>query len=545
MKKKVLFLSEAPWYSTGYSVYGNQVLKRLVQNPSLDVAQIAIYASSDDPHVKDFPWKIYGNKPSSNHPQYKTYQVSPSAQFGDFSFNEVLLDFNPHFVLDIRDWWMIEFQQRSPFRNFFKWAIMPTVDAEPQNNQWINTYESADAVFTYSEFGRDVLLNQCDNIKFLDIASPAASECFTPVANKAQHKSQCGLRPDSLIFGTVMRNQKRKLYPDLFESFREFLNLSNRNDVFLYCHTYYPDIGWNIPELLDTYSLSNRVLFTYKCKKCGKITTDFFQDAMQFCKSCGNFTNALVGIGNSITEKELAKIYNIFDVYIQYANSEGFGMPQLEAAYCGLPVVSIYYSAMKSVIDNIGGIGVNPIAFSKECETGCNRAIPNNQEFIDILLRLSEKTKDELKNIGTSVCNKARKAYSWDQTANKWMDYILNTEIIPEHLSWKSPSKLFSPAHAIPEQLTTSLDKVNFIFNNVLGKPEWIGGYLWRRVLRDCSFGYRCENLEHDFYFNESHIQSYSTVKPFSIDEAMKEMTNFRLQMNHWEQARLEKFKIS
>jgi len=307
MKKKVLFLSEAPWYSTGYSVYGNQVLKRLVQNPSLDVAQIAVYASSDDPHVKDFPWKIYGNKPSSNHPQYKTYQVSPSAQFGDFSFNEVLLDFNPHFVLDIRDWWMIEFQQRSPFRNFFKWAIMPTVDAEPQNNQWINTYESADAVFTYSEFGRDVLLNQCDNIKFLDIASPAASECFTPVANKAQHKSQCGLRPDSLIFGTVMRNQKRKLYPDLFESFREFLNLSNRNDVFLYCHTYYPDIGWNIPELLDTYSLSNRVLFTYKCKKCGKITTDFFQDAMQFCKSCGNFTNALVGIGNSITEKEVAQ----------------------------------------------------------------------------------------------------------------------------------------------------------------------------------------------------------------------------------------------
>jgi hypothetical protein len=331
-----------------------------------------------------------------------------------------------------------------------------------------------------------------------------------------------------------MRNQKRKLYPDLFESFREFLNVSKRDDVFLYCHTYYPDIGWNIPDLLDTYSLSNRVLFTYKCKKCGKITTDFFQDAVQFCKSCGNFTNALVGIANSITEEELAKIYNLFDVYIQYANSEGFGMPQLEAAYCGLPVVSVYYSAMKSVIDNIGGIGVEPIAFSKECETGCNRAVPNNQQFIEILLQLSEKTPEELHNIGSN----------WDNTAKKWMDYIINTDVIPESNAWKSPSKLFHPASFMPPELTTSLDRVNFIFNNVLGKPEWIGGYLWRRVLRDCSFGYRCENLEQDFYFNESHIQSYTSVKPFSVDEAMKEMTNFRLQMNHWEKARLEKFKI-
>jgi hypothetical protein len=39
-------------------------------------------------------------------------------KFGEFSFNNVLLDFMPDFVMDIRDWWMLEFEERSPFREF-------------------------------------------------------------------------------------------------------------------------------------------------------------------------------------------------------------------------------------------------------------------------------------------------------------------------------------------------------------------------------------------------------------------------------------------
>ena len=541
--KKVLFVSEAPWYSTGYSVYTNQVLQRIVGYPGIEFAQLAIYASDDDPNISKYPWKIYGNKPNKSHPNIQAYNTNPTAQFGDFTFNEVLLDFNPDIVIDIRDWWMIEFEQRSPFRDFYKWAIMPTVDAEPQNAQWISTYESADAAFAYSEFGRDTLFKQCDNMKFLDVASPAASKAFKPVENKSEHRSSLGVASDALIIGTVMRNQKRKLYPDLFKSFREFLNRSKNPHAYLYCHTYYPDIGWSMPDLLDEYKLSNRVLFTYKCKKCGCISTDFFQDALQYCKKCNGFSNAIVGISNPITEDELAGIYNTFDIYVQYANSEGFGMPQLEAAYCDLPVIATYYSAMESVIDNIGGIGIKPIAFSKECETGCNRAIPDNEKFIEVLLDLSKKSKQEISNIGKEVGDRARKHYTWDDTARKWLQYIVNEQVFDHNSTWKSAPRIFQPAQSIPSNVTSITDKVNFLFTNVLGKPEWIGGYFWRRVLRDCTFGYRCDNVDGNFYFNESHIQTYGNNKPFSIDEAMKELLNFRTQLNHWEKARHERNK--
>lgn len=539
-KTKVLFVSESPWFTTGYSVYTTEVLNRLSQQPHLEVAQLGVYAGANDPQLNQYPWKIYPNKPDKDHPNFAAYK-NPTAQFGDFTYNDVLLDFMPDVVMDIRDWWMIEYEQRSPFRNFYNWVIMPTVDAAPQNNQWIATYESADGVFAYSEFGRDTLRSQSDNIKFVDMAPPAASDIFYCHANKDEHKTKHGLNPSSLIIGTVMRNQKRKLYPDLFKAFRKFLDETDKNNVFLYCHTYYPDIGWNIPGLLDEYSLSNRVLFTYKCKSCGAITTDFFQDSLQYCKRCNQFKNQLVGINNSITEKDLAEIYNLFDVYVQYANSEGFGMPQLEAAYSGLPIISTYYSAMQSVIDNVGGIGIAPISYTKEAETGCLRAIPDNNKFVEVLHNLTSKTTSEIRQIGMNVMKKAKKHYTWDDTANKWLQYINNVPLKDLNTTWLSPPNIKQPNINIPPDIKSITDKVNFIFANVLCMPEWIGGYFWRRVLRDCTYGYRTENVDGNFYFNESHVQSYSQYKPFSIDEAIKELLNYRNQINKWEQARYKK----
>lgn len=539
-KIKVLFVSESPWFTTGYSVYTTEVLSRLSQQKNLEIAQLGVYSGKNDKEINDYPWKIYPNKPEKDHPNYAAYS-NPTAQFGDFTYNEVLLDFMPDIVMDIRDWWMIEFEQRSPFRDFYNWAIMPTVDAKPQNNQWIATYEEADAVFSYSEFGRDTLMAQSDNIKFVDIAPPAASDIFSPVGDKAVHKQKNGVHPESFIVGTVMRNQKRKLYPDLFKAFRAFLNQTNKDNVFLYAHTYYPDIGWSIPELLDEYSLANRVLFTYKCKSCGHISTDFFQDSLQYCKNCKKFKNQLVGINNKMSERDLVSIYNLFDIYVQYANSEGFGMPQLEAAYCGLPVISTYYSAMESVIDNIDGIGIKPLSFTKEAETGCMRAIPDNDAFVKILLDLTNKPIDEIRSIGSKIMNKAKSHYTWNSTASVWLNHINSVELKDLNSTWLSPPRILQPNLNIPNNINGILDKINFLFTDVLRKPEWIGNYFWRRVLRDCTYGYRTENVDGNFYFNESHIQSYNKYKPFSFDDAVKELLNFRKQINQWEEARYKK----
>ena len=105
--------------------------------------------------------------------------------------------------------------------------------------------------------------------------------------------------------------------------------------------------------------------------------------------------------------------------------------------------------------------------------------------------------------------------------------------------TWLSPPRIFEPATTIPSNVTSIVDKVNFIFTDILHKPEWIGSYLWKKVLKDCTFGYRCENVNKDFYFNESHKQSFNSNIPFSFEEACEEMANFRNQLNEWEKGRI------
>jgi glycosyltransferase involved in cell wall biosynthesis len=543
-KKRILWVNEASWKNTGYSVYGREVLSRLCKVPEFEVAELACYATNEDAKKNPREWFVFPNNPGEQSEDYDTYINSPNLTFGEYTFNSVCLDFKPDIVMDIRDWWMFEYQQRCPFRDFFHWAIMPTVDAMPQNPQWINTFATADSVMTYSEFGRDTILNQCNKIKFVDIASPAASDDFFQVSCKATHKDEMGLDSDAFIIGTVMRNQRRKLYPDLFKCFKRLLEKTKHSNIFLHCHTYYPDIGWEIPHLLDMFELNNRVLFTYKCQHCNHVSVDFYRDSASYCNKCGNFSKSFVGIKNPIDEKELNKIYNLFDIYVQYANSEGFGMPQLEAASCGLPIVTVDYSAMQSVANNINAYAVSPIELSMECETGCYRAIPNNEELVLILEKMIQN-RHTLTAKGSSIKEKSKQQYNWDKTAQIWIDHFRTVPIRDWSETWHSPPDIKTPTQTIPADMIDIVDQVNYLFTYVLHKPEWIGNYFWAKTIKDCTFGYRAKNAEEDYYFNESHKPNLHRYEPFDISKAGFDFTNFRNQWNQWEQIRAESINKS
>ena len=544
-RKKILFCSEGHFLPTGYSVYTKEVLSRLSVDPRFEVAELACYVDQAraNEEAKNCNWFIFPNQPAKDSPEWHEYKSQPSYEFGEYTFNHVLLDFMPDFVVDIRDWWMFEFQQRTPFRNFFNWCIMPTVDAAPQNNQWMDTFASADAVFAYSEFGKKVLLEQCQDLNFVDIASPCASQEFDIIHDKAAHKLNFGLSEDSFILGTVMRNQRRKLFPDLFKTFREFLDSNDASNAYLYCHTSYPDIGWEIPQLLQEYGLTNRVLFTYRCKKCGHINPSFFNDVINHCYQCANFTRELVGINNKIERNELSQIYNLFDTYIQYANSEGFGMPQLEASQSGIPVITVDYSAMQSVADNIGALKVPVSHLHMECETGCNRAIPDNSVALQYITDLYNTSSEKRKQMGYNMRQKTISRYNWDDTASKWADYFDKTPVKNHAETWLSAPRILPSATEIPPNLSIK-DQVDFLFNHVLRQPDWIGNHIWKRTLRDLTYKCTTQSTNVDFYFNESHLNNnIRNWGKFDIDLAYTHMAKLREMHNEWEKIRANKIQ--
>ena len=538
-KRRILFCGEASYLSTGYATYTREVLRRLHSTGKYDIAELGTYGKPNEPEINDIPWKFYPNIPDINNTKdVQEYNSNNINQFGAWKFESICLDFKPDIVCDIRDFWMMEFQERSPFRRFYNWTIMPTVDAAPQHKQWILTYANADGVFTYSDWALSSLKEQSGAaINCLGSAPPSADSSYSPVQDKEAHKRSLGFEDGVKIIGTVMRNQRRKLYPDLFEAFRMFLDKSGRTDVYLYCHTSYPDLGWDLPEIMMKCGVASKCLFTYICSECGYVFPDFFKDAISQCKKCNKFSAKLSNVRNGVPVEILSSIVNCFDLYVQYANSEGFGLPQVEAAACGVPVMSVDYSAMSSVIRKLGGTPLKPKTLYKELETGCMRAVPDNEhtaqkfvEFFDLPQAMRMKKGFESRKL-------FEEHYQWNQTADKWEQRFDSVEILPESETWKSPPRIHLPSDRYPEGMDNK-NLVDWLIINVLGEPEKLNSYMSSRLVRDLNYGQTTEGMGGIYYNENSLLDSAPKTMVFNPHDAYKHMLELCNRRNYWEKMR-------
>lgn len=533
MKKKLLLINDFSQSPTGYALYGRNLLSGL-QARGYNVAELACYITPDDKRIKHCSWPVFANKPLD--PERKAaYDANPHAEHGDFSFHQVLLDYKPTHVLDIRDPWAFEFEIRSPLRDYFSQILMPTVDAFPNSPDWIDYYSQANALLTYSEFGRDSIFNQGENFNFMGIASPATSEFFHQklFPEKQMLKDKLSI-PGNYLIGTVMRNQPRKLYADLFEGFRAFLSLSERKDVFLYCHTGFPDLGWNIPELLIEYELTNRVFFTYRCKNCTAVTSRFFSDSVCHCQSCGKFENCIAGPNNGLTDPELSCIYNCMDGYIQLSKNEGFGVPLIEAASCGVPIAAMPYSATESILNNLGGYRISIESFEKEASTGRMLAKPNQVSLIEAFHYFCDTSKETLYILGSQFSEKCKTVYSWIQVVDSWIRAIEKAKRAKR--KWDEPIIQYQPGPML--DIKGPAYQATYLLTHVLGRPQMVGGQLWRRLVKDLTYNTRVSSFG-DFYFNEMSEKDSLKHISFSYKDAYEEMLKLVEYYNVWEQHRI------
>jgi glycosyltransferase involved in cell wall biosynthesis len=549
-KKRVLFCSEATFLNTGYSTYTREILNYLYSTNKYELAELASYGEQGDPRASNIPWKFYGVIPNNNasKEEKEAYHSSPTNQFGEFRFEDVCLDFKPDIVCDIRDFWMLDFADRSPFRPFFKWCIMPTVDARPQARQWISTYASADACLTYSDWAGEVLKNQSGGkINYLGSSPPSAHSAYQPIENTDGLRALFGINPNAKIIGTVMRNQRRKLYPDLFSAFKKLLDMvENKNEYFLYCHTSYPDLGWDIPELLQEYGLSSRVLFTYICGQTNKPFVSLFRGAVAESPYTHEYCATLSNVRNGLSYEDLAKIINLFDLYVQYANCEGFGLPQVEAAACGIPVAGTDYSAMESVLRQLEGIPITPKALYKELETGCLRAVPDNDLAAQKFYEFFQLPKSIRKKIGNRTRELFLEHFQWHKSGKKWEDYFDSVEIRPDEETWKSPPRIRMPEpkpQKIPEHMSAE-DISTWLISKVLCEPEKLNTFMQARLIRDLMYQSSTASTG-GMYFNESSasFDGRNTRNPFNFDIAYDHFLNLCNRRNAWEHRRIQRIK--
>lgn len=539
-KPKILFCNEFSLLNTGYSTYGLEVMSRLHKKDKYELAELASYLQDDSPQVNALPWKVFPNEPSASDIKAQSiYRSNQLNEFGAWRFEETLLKFQPDIVFAITDWWMHEYQERSPFRRFYNWAIMPTVDATPQHEQWISTFMNADAVFSYSDWGADTLREEGGGlINVKGSAPPGADlETFFPM-DKKQLRKKFSIDEDCFIVGTVMRNQGRKLYPELMEAFALFLKQAPPDmakKTYLYLHTSYPDQGWDIPRLIKRTGIGHKVLVTYKCHRCACVFPSYFMDTRAACPKCGNNEAYMPNVRIGVDRPTLAMINNFFDAYVQYANSEGFGMPQVEAAACGVPVFATDYSAMCDVVRKVKGYPIKVAHLKMDNDFGCYRATPDNQDFVDKLIRFLSKSDRQRIEEGKKARLGVETHYTWDQTASRWEQVF---DEFPIKDAWTSPPRLHTPKKP-PTTFTSNDDFVRWCIEHVFGRPEALNSYLTLRLIRDLNWKTVLANFGASTYHNEtSFLESRVKMREFTEEDVIKELTELCNNWNMWETRR-------
>lgn len=517
-KRRILFCSEAHYLFTGYATYSKEILKRLSKCDDFVVAEHAMYGALGDKRDANANWIYYPNAVQPEDPRWQDYKSSPVNEFGQWRFERILLDFKPDIVCDIRDYWMTSYQGKSPLRPYFNWVWMPTIDSVPQRDEWVEDYISADGIFTYSDWAiKELQEHSAGKINLLGSASPGINpDVLKPVKNKAAHKQAMSFDPDSIVIGTVMRNQVRKLYPDLFRMFRTFLDNTTpeiAKKSYLYIHTAYPDIsGWSIPELIKEFGLGGKILVTYLCRTTNKPFVTYYQGGKTYSPYSNSPTAVLPTVSHGLDIENLANIYNLFDAYIQYSICEGFGMPQVEAAACGVPVMAVDYSAMADVVKKTGGIPIPYDRKFKELGTEAYRVYPDNNRCAELVDEFCRKSPEERQALANTARQAVLDNYTWDRTADIWINHLRNVELTGRQGQWGNhPADLKDVPTQMPE--TNNIPQlVNWFYDEVSNQPDMKYSLAAASLLRDLNLGVRKEGVRTTKIDKEKTFKSFQTA---------------------------------
>lgn len=508
-KIRLLIDSEATYLKTGFSTYFREVIGRLHATGKYEIAELGSYGAPAEvnPLASTIPWKYYHCIPT-NAIEDAEFRKDRENQFGKWKLSWVLSDFKPDIVLLHRDNWMDRHVLENPLRDKFLVFWMPTVDGYPQKWEWLRDYEQVDVLLTYSYFGKRVLEEQSrcplaqrhgrKPLSVSNVAQPGTDiNVYKPVSREVAY-AKFGVPAHVKFIGTVMRNQPRKLFDRLIQSFAQFKRNHpiESKDVYLLLHTSIPDVGWDIPELVARSNMQDWVRYTYMCDECHKVMISHFIGSPTQCVFCGakpSNKNSAMHTPNTqvgVDDETLASIYNLMYVYVQGSIAEGDGMPVNEAKACGIPTLCSDYSALSEKARNGGAIPINNATIFTE--TGSNhpgsegtmqwRSLFDKKDLVRKFVKLfkDEGYRDKLAREAREC---AEKFYNWDLTAKKWEALIDTIELKDRSRTWESTLEVKElPKEQPPEDV--ELEKyIEWCYKNILkrsgvdpeGLKHWSG----------------------------------------------------------------------
>lgn len=304
----------------------------------------------------------------------------PMDKFGLHTFDKVVEDYKPDLVFAIGDEWMVRHAVTSKYRNTYKLVLYCPIDGSPIPADWLETFNGADVMVAYGEFGKRVMQSRDNSIKVEIIPHGVDLSVYRPKENVKRPKKAL---ENAFFIGCVARNQPRKMLPRLLKMFSLFvkpwikcnkcgittsMDTSDRcgycgsvdiigfpakDDAYLYLHCSQNDLsGWDILELCNRLEIGKKVMYP---------------------------RNNVVGTG--VPDFIMADFYNMFDVFTLPTSGEGFGLPILEAMACGTPTLVTNYSGHLDFCKGVSEL-IAVSEYVTEPKTNIERAIVDISDYV-------------------------------------------------------------------------------------------------------------------------------------------------------------------
>ncbi len=347
---KIMWQSNAPWVRTGYGVQTRLTCERIQRSERHKIVGLFAFYGIEGGTINWGDIPVFGRHPQS-HPF--------GADLLSFYSKRVKADV----AITLIDAWVQEPDALPPD---VRWVPYFPIDHDPVPPLVLEKVRKAFARIVYSRFAEAQM--KAAGIDCFYVPHMVDTEALYPV-DKAEAREALSLPQDKFIVGMVAANKgypSRKSYPECIEAFAKFAEKVPNAMLWLHTNPGGNDGmgGVEITSLLNLFGLKDKAFLVNPTEYNSGLDDNFMRN-----------------------------LYSSFDVFLNPAMGEGFGVPIVEAQACGTPVISGNWTSQTEVC----------------CDPSLNVAISEaNREFT---LQLSFQYRPH----PDAICDRLMRVYEMDE----------------------------------------------------------------------------------------------------------------------------------
>lgn len=459
---------------TGLGRNIKSILPHLYNTNKYDIFFLAQGMQNNDINFLKLPFKcegVFNNFDQQRFHQDPNYQRLVA--YGNTSIENFVINNKLDCLVLSDDQWAFnnDFYLNKDWFKYMEKNILPviTADSLPLLPQIVEWAEKVPNMSFWSKFPLKHLKEKesLKSKKFRVIYGSLDIDKFKPLEDKErlELRRKFNIEDDEKIILYLGRNQLRKIFASNIEALAKFKQEYPNKKVRLLFHTSFSEpMGWPIDQIRQQNNLDkNDILCTYYCQNCHNWDIQPFEGEQLDCKCCNSQkTRLTAGIGSTITESDLNKIYNIADGSASIFTSGSFEYTNAESMLSGVPLAVPNYVCGEDFLESTFVKEIKGY-FTYEHNTGFKKFVPDINSIIDFYNFIYDLSNKDKKILIHKARNWAINKFDSKIIAKQYEDFFDSCELVDWDIFLKNRNK--------PKNLNIQISQEDF---NIKDNKEFI-----------------------------------------------------------------------